>query len=83
MIEHVAGLAAGRLSTVEITEIAERFLASDLVVRLTPSTTASGWEPARWSTVAQRNLEGKPDVVESGWLEVLNQDFRLCGRQSL
>ena len=57
VIEHVAGLAAGRLSTVEITEIAERFLASDLVVRLTPSTTASGWEPARWSTVAQRSLE--------------------------
>ena len=57
MIEHVAGLAAGRLSTVEITEVAERFLASDLVVRLTPSTTASGWEPARWSTVAQRSLE--------------------------
>ena len=57
VIEHVAALAAGRLSTVEITDIADRFLASDLVVRLTPSTTASGWEPARWSTVAQRSLE--------------------------
>jgi conjugative relaxase-like TrwC/TraI family protein len=57
VIEHVAGLAAGRLSTAEITEIAEKFLASDLVVRLTPSATSSGWQPARWSTVSQRKLE--------------------------
>ncbi len=57
VIAHVAGLAAGRLSTVEITTIAERFLGSDLVVRLTPAATKSGWEPARWSTVAQRNIE--------------------------
>ena len=57
VIEHVAALAAGRLSTIEIIEVAEQFLVSDLVVRLTPSTTASGWEPARWSTVAQRSLE--------------------------
>ena len=57
VIEQVAALAAGRLSTVEITEIADRFLASDLVVRLTPNSAASGWEPARWSTVAQRAIE--------------------------
>ncbi len=63
VIEHVAGLAAGRLSTAEITEIAERFLTSDLVVRLTPNAAASGWEPARWSTVAQRNLEDETLVV--------------------
>ena len=57
MIAHIAGLAAGRLSTVEITDIAERFLGSDLVVRLTPNASKSGWEPARWSTVAQRTIE--------------------------
>jgi hypothetical protein len=63
LIEHVAGLSAGRHSAVEITGIADRFLASDLVVRLTPSPAASGWEPARWSTVAQRNLEDDTLVV--------------------
>ncbi len=57
VIAHVAAVAAGRLFTVEITEIAERFLGSDPVVRLTPTTTKSGWEPARWSTVAQRTIE--------------------------
>ena len=57
VIAHVAGLSAGRLSTVEITDIAERFLRSDLVVRLTPNASKSGWEPARWSTVAQRDIE--------------------------
>ena len=41
----------------EITDLADRFLGSDLVVRLTPKATGSGWEPARWSTVAQRGLE--------------------------
>ena len=65
VVEHVAGLAAGRLSTVEITEIAERFLRSDLVVRLTPNAAAaaSGWEPARWTTVAQRNIENETLLV--------------------
>ena len=57
VITHVAALAAGRLSTVEITDIAERFLGSDLVVRLTPNVTKSGWERGRSSTVAQRDIE--------------------------
>ena len=63
VISHVAGLAVGTLSTVEIADIAERFLRSDLVVRLTPSTTKSGWEPARWSTVAQRDIEDDTLVI--------------------
>ena len=63
VIAHVAALASGRLSTVEITDIAERFLGSDLVVRLTPTTTKSGWEPARWSTVAQRGIEDDTLVI--------------------
>jgi hypothetical protein len=63
VIAHVAGLAAGRLSTGEITDIAERFLGSDLVVRLTPNASKSGWEPARWSTVDQRNIEDDTLVI--------------------
>jgi conjugative relaxase-like TrwC/TraI family protein len=63
VIAHVAGLAAGRLSTIEITDIAERFLGSDLVVRLTPTASKSGWEPARWSTVDQRNIEDDTLVI--------------------
>ncbi len=42
VIEHIAGLAAGRLTTVEITTITDRFLESDLVVRLTPKATTAG-----------------------------------------
>jgi conjugative relaxase-like TrwC/TraI family protein len=56
VIEHIAGLAAGRLSPVDITGLADQFLESGLVVRLTPKAT-SGWEPARWSTAAHRRLE--------------------------
>ncbi len=63
VIAHVAGLASGRLSTVEIIDIAERFLGSDLVVRLTPNASKSGWEPARWSTVAQRDIEDDTLVI--------------------
>ncbi len=57
VIEHIAGLAAGRLSVTEIVGLTGEFLESDLVCRLTPKTTGSGWEPGRWSTVAQRHLE--------------------------
>jgi hypothetical protein len=56
VIEHIAGLAAGRLSPVDISGLAHQFLESSLVVRLTPKAT-SRWEPARWSTVAHRRLE--------------------------
>ena len=57
VIEHVAGLAAGRLSTTEIVGLAREFLGSGLVCRLAPKATASRWEPARWSTVVHRRLE--------------------------
>ena len=57
VIEHIAALAAGRLTVEEIVALSDRFLASDLVCRLTPKATGSGWEPPRWSTVAQRRLE--------------------------
>ena len=57
VVEHIAGLAAGRLTVTEIVDMTDRFLASDLVCRLTPKATGSGWEPPRWSTAAQRRLE--------------------------
>jgi conjugative relaxase-like TrwC/TraI family protein len=57
VIEHVAGLSAGRLSVEEIRDVAARFLDSDQVVRLVPARSAAGWEPARWSTAAHRALE--------------------------
>ena len=57
VIEHIAGLSAGRLTVAEIVALTDRFLESDLVCRLTPKATGSGWEPSRWSTVAQRRLE--------------------------
>ncbi len=57
VIEHIAGVAAGRLTLPEIVAVSDGFLASALVCRPTPKTTGSGWEPPRWSTVAQRRLE--------------------------
>jgi len=57
VIEHVAALSAGRLTVEEIRDVASRFLHSELVVRLVPARSASGWEPARWSTTAHRALE--------------------------
>ncbi len=57
VIEHIAGAAAGRLTVTEITDLAQQFLGSDLVCRLAPKPAVSGWEPARWSTVAHRALE--------------------------
>jgi conjugative relaxase-like TrwC/TraI family protein len=57
VIEHVAALSAGRLTLDEIRDVTARFLHSDQVVRLVPTRSVSGWEPARWSTTAHRALE--------------------------
>jgi conjugative relaxase-like TrwC/TraI family protein len=57
VVEHVAAVSAGRLTVDEIRDAVTRFLESDLVVRLVPARSASGWEPARWSTTAHRALE--------------------------
>jgi conjugative relaxase-like TrwC/TraI family protein len=57
VIEHLAALSAGRLTVEEIRDITGRFLRSDAVVRLMPSRSASGWEPAQWCTAAHRALE--------------------------
>jgi hypothetical protein len=69
VIEHIAGLSAGRLTVEEIRGITARFLHSDAVVRLMPSASASGWVPTRWSTSAHRALEdetlGLLDTVQA------------------
>jgi conjugative relaxase-like TrwC/TraI family protein len=60
VIEHLCALAAGRLTVADIEDYAARFLASDLVVRLTPSPAgAAGRRLAAWSTVAHRQAEDR------------------------
>jgi conjugative relaxase-like TrwC/TraI family protein len=66
VIEHLAGLAAGGLTVEEIRDVTARFLASEHVVRLVPSRSASGWEPARWSTAAHRALEDETLALLDG-----------------
>jgi conjugative relaxase-like TrwC/TraI family protein len=66
VIDHVAALSAGRLTLDEIRDVSPRFLASELVVRLVPPRSVSGWEPARWSTAAHRALEDETiDLLEA------------------
>jgi AAA domain len=48
---------AGRFTVDEIEVLAAEFLASDLVVRLTPATAVAQRRPPEWSTVEHRNLE--------------------------
>ncbi len=59
VVEHVCALAAGRLTLAEIEGHVDRFLASDLVVRLTPTGDEPGVRLAEWSTVAHRHLEDR------------------------
>jgi conjugative relaxase-like TrwC/TraI family protein len=60
VIEHLCGLAAGRLTVADIESYAARFIASDLVVRLTPSRAGFvGRRLAAWSTVAHRQAEDR------------------------
>jgi conjugative relaxase-like TrwC/TraI family protein len=66
VVEHVAALSAGRLTVDAIRDVAGRFLGSEHVVRLVPARSASGWEPARWSTAAHRALEDETLTVLDG-----------------
>jgi conjugative relaxase-like TrwC/TraI family protein len=59
VVEHICALSAGRLTTEEITAMADRFVDGDLVVRLTPDPEAGRRRPALWSTVAHRALEDR------------------------
>ena len=57
VVERVAAISAGRLTTEEIVAVSERFLASGLVVRLVPSVERR--RPAEWSTVEHRAVEDR------------------------
>ena len=57
VVEHLCASSGGRLTAEEIVDLAARFLASDLVVRLTPSGEGGRRRAAKWSTAAHRGLE--------------------------
>ncbi len=59
VVEHLCALSAGRMSVEEIVVMAERFVGSDLAVRLTPDSEAGRARPAQWSTVAHRAVEDR------------------------
>ena len=59
VVEHLCAVSGGRLSVDEITVTAERFVNSDLAVRLTPDTEPGRRRPAEWSTAAHRALEDR------------------------
>ncbi|MDE3202855.1 MAG: relaxase domain-containing protein, partial [Acidobacteriota bacterium] len=63
VVEHICALSAGRLSTEEITAMADRFVSSDLAVRLTPDTEPGRRKAAQWSTAAHRALEDRTLVL--------------------
>ncbi|HET9077034.1 MAG TPA: MobF family relaxase, partial [Acidimicrobiales bacterium] len=58
VVERICAVSGGRLSTGEIVGLVERFLESDLVVRLYPESGERA-RPAQWSTVAHRALEDR------------------------
>ena len=59
VVEHVCAISGGRLSVEEVVAAADRFLESDLAVRLTPDPDASRSRAAQWSTAAHRALEDR------------------------
>jgi conjugative relaxase-like TrwC/TraI family protein len=59
VVEHLCALSAGRMAVGEIVAMAERFVGSELAVRLTPGTEAGRARPAQWSTAAHRALEDR------------------------
>ena len=59
VVEHICALSAGRMSVEEIVVMADRFVGSDLAVRLTPDIAAGRPRPAQWSTAAHRALEDR------------------------
>ena len=59
VVEHVCAISGGRLDLEQVTALADRFLASDLAVRLTPDDQAGRRKTAQWSTSAHRALEDR------------------------
>jgi conjugative relaxase-like TrwC/TraI family protein len=59
VVEHICAISGGRLSVEEIAAMADRFVDSDLAVRLTPDTEAGRRRPPQWSTAAHRAMEDR------------------------
>ena len=59
VVEHICALSAGQLDLEQITAMAYRFLASDLVFRLTPDDQPGRRKAPQWSTAAHRALEDR------------------------
>ena len=59
VVEHICAISGGRLGVDEVVALADRFLASDAVVRLTPDADEGRRRPAQWSTAAHRALEDR------------------------
>jgi hypothetical protein len=59
VVEHICALSGGRLDLEEITALADRFLASDLAVRLTPDDQVGRRKAPQWSTAAHRATEDR------------------------
>ena len=59
VVEHICAISGGRLGVEEVVTMAERFLACELVVRLTPDPEEARRRPAQWSTAAHRAMENR------------------------
>ncbi|MHB1533181.1 MAG: MobF family relaxase [Acidimicrobiales bacterium] len=59
VVEHICAISGGRLDLEEITALADRFLASDLAVRLTPDDQPGRRKAPQWSTAAHRACEDR------------------------
>jgi hypothetical protein len=59
VVEHICALSGGGLDLEEVTAVADRFLGSDQVVRLTPDEEVGRRKAAQWSTAAHRELEDR------------------------
>jgi conjugative relaxase-like TrwC/TraI family protein len=59
VVEHICALSGGRLDLEEVTALADRFLASDLAVRLTPDDQVGRRKAPQWSTAAHRATEDR------------------------
>ncbi|HVA73753.1 MAG TPA: MobF family relaxase [Acidimicrobiales bacterium] len=59
VVEHICALSGGRLDLEEITAMADRFLISDLAVRLTPDDQPGRRRALQWSTAAHRATEDR------------------------
>jgi conjugative relaxase-like TrwC/TraI family protein len=59
MVEHICALSGGRLDPERITALADRFLASDLAVRLTADAETRRRRAPQWSTAAHRATEDR------------------------